>query len=271
MGRSGLVVSVGEVFGNLSIVCELPTRPRKSGGTERWFRCLCLCGQEVDVPLQRLRAGKTRSCGCFQRTGKACSDEMRESLREMAASREGFHGMADSTEYSIWKGIKARCYKASAKGYSRYGGRGIVVCGGWRSSFKTFFDDIGSRPSLLHSVDRIDGDAHYSCGHCEECLKNGWTANCRWATPAEQRRNASNIRMITFRGETMCMTDWAKRYGMSKGTLQNRLESGMSVEEALTTPVRQFRSDRQFYAVPESERDSEWNRDAARRQSRSNC
>jgi len=126
---------------------------------------------------------------------------------------------------------------------------------------------MGVRPSLQHSIDRLDGDGNYSCGHCEECLANGWVLNCRWATRAEQRRNSKDVRMLTFEGETMCLADWAKRKGMTKSTLHRRLTK-MSVAEALRTQVRQWRADKQFKAVPEPERDSEWYRDMARRKLR---
>jgi hypothetical protein len=46
--------------------------------------------------------------------------------------------------------------------------------------------DLGERPDRTFSVDRIDNDGPYSCGHCEECGANGWHLNCRWATPLEQ-------------------------------------------------------------------------------------
>lgn len=222
-------VPVGSVFGRLTVVSELPVRKHSSGGTQRWFLCRCDCGQEREVRLGHLRSGHTVSCG-------------RHSVPPVAGNtkRAGYHGMADSPEHGIWEGMKDRCYKPRQRGYANYGGRGIAVCSGWRSSFKAFLGDMGERPSDSHSIDRIDGDGHYSCGHCEECVANGWPANCRWATRAEQRRSQRNIRMLTFQGETMCMADWAKRKGMSKAALSARLDK-MSVEAALREPVREWR------------------------------
>ena len=250
-------VPVGTEFGRLVVVRELPTRKHLSGGTKRWFLCRCDCGVEKEVRLGNLRSGHTVSCGRHSAPPTG-SDPTK---------RADYHGMKDSSEYGIWEGMKDRCYKPRTRGYKGYGGRGIAVCSAWRSSFKSFFEDIGARPSSDHSIDRIDGDGNYSCGHCEECIEKGWVANCRWATRAEQRRNQKDVRMLTFQGETMCMADWAKRKGMSKGALWARLDK-MSVEEALRKPVREWKGDKKFQQVPESERDAEWRRDAERRLAR---
>lgn len=257
-------VSVGDVYGRLRIVEELQPKQRASGGTSRVFRCVCDCGRETEVPLKNLRAGKTRSCGHHSvppvplKLGEIPYDM----LMKMRGDR--YHGMEGSPEHRVWNGVKQRCYDPKSKGYSNYGGRGIVMCYGWKSSFKAFYEDMGNRPSLAHSIDRIDGNGNYSCGHCDECVANGWSANCRWATPAEQRRNSKDIRLLTFEGETMCLADWAKRKGMCKSALSARLDK-MSVEEALRQPVRQWRTDEQFRRVAEASRDSEWRRDAVRR------
>lgn len=177
--------------------------------------------------------------------------------------------LAGTPTYEIWRGMKRRCHRIGARDYAAYGGRGVVVCGGWRSSFAAFFEDMGERPSSGHSIDRIDGDGNYSCGHCEECVSRGWQANCRWATRAEQRRNQKDVRFLEFRGDRLCLTDMAAKYGMTKSQLHNRLASGWSLSDALLTPVRQWLGDSRFNQVPESERDAEWRRDAERRASRS--
>ena len=158
-------------------------------------------------------------------------------------------------EHSVWRGIKKRCYSPRARGYANYGGRGIKVCDRWRESFAAFYADMGPRPSPDHQIDRYpDGNGDYEPG------------NCRWATRAEQNRNRKNNRLLLFRGHIMCLTDWAKRVGMSKGTLLERLQRGMSIEEALTTPVRRWRTDDEFRLTPVEQRDAEWHRDNARRQ-----
>lgn len=85
--------------------------------------------------------------------------------------------------------MNRRCVAQSGKDYRNYAGRGIRVCEGWRNSFESFIADMGQRPSDEYSIDRKNNDGNYSCGHCDECQRNGWPANCRWATVAEQSVN----------------------------------------------------------------------------------
>jgi hypothetical protein len=63
------------------------------------------------------------------------------------------------------------------RAFHNYGGRGIVMHDKWRWSFADFLKDLGERPSLDYSLDRIDVDKNYQPG------------NCRWATRKEQAAN----------------------------------------------------------------------------------
>lgn len=156
-------------FGRLSIIAEAEPRVY---GTRRHRRVhvLCDCGVSKEVAVLELKKGQSQSCGCFK------IDKARE--QGAATRKHGESVRADySTEYRIWIGMKSRCYNPKHVGYKNYGARGIAVCDEWVSSYPAFLADMGRRPSLDHTLDRIDNDSGYSPG------------NCRWATASEQRRN----------------------------------------------------------------------------------
>lgn len=149
-----------------------------------------------------------------------------------------------SPTYRVWMSMIARCFYSGQASFKHYGAKGIRMCRGWRSSFETFLTDMGERPSFNHSIDRANKDSktkHYSCGHCTECVKNGWTFHCRWATKSEQMRNTRKARLLTFRGVTKNIKDWSEELGIPESTLTHRLNTfGWSVERALSTPRRQY-------------------------------
>ena len=83
--------------------------------------------------------------------------------------------------YRIWSHMKNRCYNKNDHKYSRYGGRGIIVCDEWHNDFQAFHDwAIQNGYSTALTIDRIDNDGNY-----EPC-------NCRWATMNQQEANRSN-------------------------------------------------------------------------------
>ena len=57
-----------------------------------------------------------------------------------------------------------RCENPKSPAFANYGGRGIRVDPRWRRSFVSFLEDVGPRPSRLHSLDRIDVNGNYEPG-----------------------------------------------------------------------------------------------------------
>lgn len=125
--------------------------------------------------------------------------------------------------------MKARCYNERNHNFKNYGARGIEVCDYWRTSFEHFLSDMGLKPEGL-TLERIDNDGGYQ------------PDNCRWATRAEQRLNQRTCKYIEFNGERKTQREFAKQYGMSEATLGQRLKRGMTVAEALTTPISKSQS-----------------------------
>jgi hypothetical protein len=117
----------------------------------------------------------------------------------------------------------SRCYYPKNISYHRYGARGVTVCDRWRKSFDDFLADMGRAPSQAHSLDRINNDLGYEPG------------NVRWATDHEQNRNREGNRWLEYQGVRLCAADWAKRIGVAKATILERLGRGWSIERTLTT------------------------------------
>lgn len=122
-----------------------------------------------------------------------------------------------------------RCYNSKSQSYPWYGARGIIVCKRWHDSFENFLADVGLKPSPKHTLERRDVNGNYEPGNVE------------WATFAEQGANKRNNRLLTSGGVTLHMQEWCRRLNMNQRTLWDRLDTGWTEEEALTTPVGQRR------------------------------
>ncbi len=139
------------------------------------------------------------------------------------------HGEAKpaSPEYRVWLSMRTRCTNARRARYKDYGGRGIGICDRWEQ-YATFLADMGRRPSRQHSLDRKQNDEGYT------------PENCRWATPVEQRRNTRNLKLYTVGGESLLLTDWARRLGVRVQVVYDRIyKLRWSVERAVSTPRRE--------------------------------
>ena len=128
--------------------------------------------------------------------------------------------------YVSWLRMKERCLYAHHPFFSDYGGRGVKVCDRWLH-FTSFLEDMGPSWSRGMTLDRFPNKAgNYEPG------------NVRWSTRKQQANNRRNNRLITHNGETMTVTEWARRTGMSPVTLGSRLDHGWSPSDAITRPIQ---------------------------------
>ena len=196
----------GETFGWLTVESRASNGQR---GQARW-NCRCRCGKLTVVDGGELRRGSSQSCGCMR--------------REASGVFLPTHGQHGTPEHTAWCRMRDRCINPKASNYKNYGGRGIAVCERWLHSFENFLADMGKKPSLAHSLDRIDPDGNYE------------PMNCRWGTPEQQAQNRTNAVWIEWQGERLCRTEWSRRTGLTAASIAARLARGWLVEDALSTP-----------------------------------
>ena len=159
----------------------------------------CACGVVFVSYIYNVQSGHTKSCGCLLQR----------------------KGITKKPEYKIWQNMRSRCNNPKATGFHRYGGRGIAVCPEWES-FEKFLGDVGPRPSINHTLDRIDVNGHY----CPQ--------NCRWATRSQQANNVRDNHVLTVGSKSQTVSEWAQEIGLKPNTLLYRIRRGWSVSRALT-------------------------------------
>lgn len=156
-------------------------------------------------------------------TIKECANEYSVSYSVMASYLSRYkiphksacriHGCTNTRLFSIWHGMKKRCYEKKHNNYTNYGGRGIGVCSEWKESFiafKSWAEANGYKDNL--TLDRIDNNKNY----CPE--------NCRWLTIKEQQSNRRNNHWVTYKGITKTATQWASELGITRQGLLYRLK-----------------------------------------------
>jgi hypothetical protein len=132
------------------------------------------------------------------------------------------HRLSFANIYRRWIAMKSRCETITHSSYPNYGGRGIKVCERWQS-FENFYADMGDVPEGMF-LDRIDNNGNYE------------PSNCRWVTKIAQDNNRRTNVTIEFGGESMTITEWRRKLGITRGAMQHRLNAGWSMERIVSTP-----------------------------------
>lgn len=212
---------LGKRFGRLTIVDFEHATPPYRGWL--WV-CKCECGNTRTVMPNDVKRGKTRSCGCLH--DEVCSKK----------ASKFKHSVKDYPRlYSIYNGIKKRCYNENEARYKDYGARGIEMCESWSNNTDGFDNFV--EWSLLNNytddmtIDRIDVNSDYA------------PENCRWVSLAEQALNKRDTLWVTYKGKKIPLMTLCNEMGMSYDTVHNRVYTlNWSVERAVETPSQQEES-----------------------------
>lgn len=180
-----ITIRIGQQFGRLTVTSILGV----------FSSCICSCGGTVTVRNDRLRSGKTKSCGCLLR-------EMNAAAKKPPALPNPPPAKPSPNEQklrAVYWAMMGRCHNPSNKDFARYGGRGIEVCLRWQSSIDAFLEDM--MPSYRSGLwlEREDNDLGYS------------PDNCVFRTPFKQSCNRRNT--ITFPNGATLPT-WCRHHGV---------------------------------------------------------
>jgi hypothetical protein len=84
--------------------------------------------------------------------------------------------------------------------------------------------DMGRRPSVRHSIERIDNNKGYEQGNCE------------WATNKAQSNNRSSNLALTVYGLTLNAAQWSEISGVPRNRICQRLQYGWETKRAIFLP-----------------------------------
>lgn len=212
---------IGKRFGRLTIIDFVHAEPPYRGWL--WV-CRCDCGKTKTLMVSDVKQGKIRSCGCLH--DEVCVER---GIKFKHLVKE------NKRLYSIYNGIKKRCYAEREPRYKDYGARGIRMCDEWLNPV-TGFDNfaewsLSNRYTDDMTIDRIDVNGNYE------------PDNCRWISLSEQALNKRDTLRVTYRGESVPLKELCDRQGVNYDTVHNRIYSlKWSVERAIETPSQQSES-----------------------------
>jgi hypothetical protein len=95
------------------------------------------------------------------------------------------HGLCYTRIYSIYRGVKSRCYNKNEKAYKNYGGRGITMCDEWLNDVTKFYEWAMSNGYS----DELTLDKDYLCNKLNIYPKIYSPETCMWADASHQNKH----------------------------------------------------------------------------------
>ena len=135
------------------------------------------------------------------------STQCLECGRRQLSATNRTHGQCKTPTYTTWMHAKAAG----------------TLCRKWMQ-FEAFYRDIGDRPEGKYLRRKNPSRPHSP-------------SNSYWG----DKQQTGPSRLVTFKGRTMGLSEWAREKGIERATLSLRPATGWSVEDALTTPLGKWR------------------------------
>lgn len=147
------------------------------------------------------------------------------------------HGLSKTRLYSIYSGMKQRCYNPNNQHYQWYGGKGITICDDWLgdNGLQNFFDwslSHGYNENL--TIDRLDSNKGYSPDNCQ------WVTSSINSSKAHINNSKNSITMgekikIVLKRRNMTLGELAEQTSQSRQNLSNKMSRDNFNEKELLT------------------------------------
>ena len=177
---------------------------------------LCDCGNYIDLAIAWVVHLNSTSCGCYR--SETTAD----------ANTKHSHAVRDnkSGAYRSWQAMHQRVKVNPLYAH-------LSVCDRWSGDegFANFIADMGDRPDKC-SVERRENSKGYE------------PSNCEWADRIIQATNSSNAVQVNIGGVSHTINEWCRIKGIGYHVIKQRRKRGMSIEDAITTPLNQSKRGR---------------------------
>lgn len=156
-----------------------------------------------------------------------------------------------TAEYNALKNAIHRTERPNNIAWENYGARGITVTDEWKgkNGFALFLDHIGPRPTTKHSLDRIDNNKGYEPGNVwwapnrkfqamnrrpiiTRVKDLGWGIGYTAGQPI-RGRGPKQSALVPHNGKLRPLSELAEELNMCAATIRQRLQRGLSPEQAL--------------------------------------
>lgn len=180
---------IGERYGRWTIIAL--SRRQKRCGVE--YLCKCDCGTTRVIQISSLINGKTKSCGCIQKSNYDTKSRL----------------------YKIWCHMKGRCYCVTDTKYNQYGGRGITVCDEWKDDYNNFLSwSLNNGYTDELTIERIDVNGNYT------------PDNCKFITMSEQTKNKTVSHFYKCKGVVYSLKELAVALNKDYKSLHREVTNG---------------------------------------------
>lgn len=113
------------------------------------------------------------------------------------------------------RSMKDRCYYPKNKNYPLYGAKGIGICDEWLNDKESFIKWAETQNYKLGlTIERHDNSMDYSPN------------NCCFVPMSMQPKNTSRNVFVDYHGETLIISDVARREGVSCEAIRKRIKRG---------------------------------------------